>query len=161
MNSVQSCPSNQYRYWYFFFFLCLVTTPAYMFDGDFHEIHDGVAKMVEAALAMIWILNFNPLFKQWQWMKCNSIFWFKNSYRSYIHIMSFTHFLVISAFFGTFCIVFGDRYIGDMCSACLAVAYQFDQAFVKVKISYLRLYFASRTILSNHNISECINGIFL
>lgn len=31
----------------------LVTTPAYMFDGDFHEIHDGVAKMVEAALAMI------------------------------------------------------------------------------------------------------------
>ena len=37
----------------FFFFLCLVTTPAYMFDGDFHEIHDGVAKMVEAALAMI------------------------------------------------------------------------------------------------------------
>ena len=75
--------------------------------------------------------------------------------------MSFTHFLVISAFFGTFYIVLGDRYIGDMCSACLAVAYQFDQAFVKVKISYLRLYFASRTILSNHNISECINGIFL
>ena len=47
LNSVQSCLSNQY------FFLRLVTTPAYMFDGDFHEIHDGVAKMVEAALAMI------------------------------------------------------------------------------------------------------------
>ena len=58
--------------------------------------------------------------------------------------MSFNHILLISAYFGTFCIVMGDRYIGDMCSACLAVAYQFDQAFVKVKI--FTFYFASRTI---------------
>ena len=25
----------------------VVTTPAYMFDGKFHQIHDGVVKMVE------------------------------------------------------------------------------------------------------------------
>ena len=31
----------------------LVTTPAYMYDGQFHEIHDGVAKMVESTLALI------------------------------------------------------------------------------------------------------------
>lgn len=30
----------------------IVTTPAYMFDGQFHEIHDGVAKMVNAVLAI-------------------------------------------------------------------------------------------------------------
>ena len=31
----------------------IVTTPAYMFDGQFHEIHDGVSKMIEATLALI------------------------------------------------------------------------------------------------------------
>jgi len=31
----------------------LVTTPAYMYDGQFHEIFDGVAKMVEQTLALI------------------------------------------------------------------------------------------------------------
>ena len=25
----------------------IVTSPAYMFDGKFHEIHDGVTKMVQ------------------------------------------------------------------------------------------------------------------
>lgn len=31
----------------------IVTTPAYMYDGKFHQIHDGVAKMVEAVLTMV------------------------------------------------------------------------------------------------------------
>ena len=30
----------------------LVTTPAYMFNGAFHEIHDGVVKMVEKVLEL-------------------------------------------------------------------------------------------------------------
>jgi len=30
----------------------IVTTPAYMYEGKFHEIHDGVAKMVDAVLKM-------------------------------------------------------------------------------------------------------------
>ena len=68
--------------------------------------------------------------------------------------MSFTHFLVISAFFGTFYIVLGDRYIGDMCSACLAVAYQFDQAFVKVKIFTFTLHHGqSSPIITYRNVS--------
>lgn len=31
----------------------VVTTPAFMYEGKFHEIHDGVAKMVNAVLSMI------------------------------------------------------------------------------------------------------------
>ncbi len=30
----------------------LVTTPAYMYNGAFHEIHDGVVKMVEKVLEL-------------------------------------------------------------------------------------------------------------
>ena len=68
--------------------------------------------------------------------------------------MSFTHFLVISSFFGTFYIVLGDRFIGDMCSACLAVAYQFDQAFVKVKIFTFTLHHGqSSPIITYRNVS--------
>jgi len=31
----------------------IVTTPAYMFDGSYFEIHDGVVKMIEAVLALL------------------------------------------------------------------------------------------------------------
>ncbi len=31
----------------------IVTTPAYMFDGEFHQIHDSVAKMVDTVLGML------------------------------------------------------------------------------------------------------------
>ena len=31
----------------------IVTTPAYMNDAEYHQVHDGVAKMIEAVLAMI------------------------------------------------------------------------------------------------------------
>ena len=32
----------------------IVTTAAFMCETDFHEIHDGVAKMVEATLKLCW-----------------------------------------------------------------------------------------------------------
>lgn len=31
----------------------VVTTPAFMYEGKFHEIHDGVAKAVSALLSLI------------------------------------------------------------------------------------------------------------
>lgn len=31
----------------------IVTTPAYMYDAEFHQIHDGVAKMVETVIGML------------------------------------------------------------------------------------------------------------
>ena len=31
----------------------LVTTPAFMFNGQFHEIHDGVVKMVDKVVELI------------------------------------------------------------------------------------------------------------
>ena len=31
----------------------IVTTPAYMHDGEFHQIHDAIAEMVTAVLAML------------------------------------------------------------------------------------------------------------
>lgn len=31
----------------------LVTTPAFMYEGKFHEIHDGVAKAITALLGLI------------------------------------------------------------------------------------------------------------
>lgn len=31
----------------------VVTTPAFMYEGKFHEIHDGVAKAVTALLSLI------------------------------------------------------------------------------------------------------------
>jgi enhancing lycopene biosynthesis protein 2 len=30
-----------------------VTTPAFMFAGQFHEIHDGIAKMVDKVVELI------------------------------------------------------------------------------------------------------------
>jgi enhancing lycopene biosynthesis protein 2 len=31
----------------------IITTPAFMYNGQFHQIHDGVAKMIEALIKMI------------------------------------------------------------------------------------------------------------
>lgn len=31
----------------------VVTTPAFMYEGKFHEIHDGVAKAITALLGLI------------------------------------------------------------------------------------------------------------
>ena len=112
-----------------------------MFDGDFHEIHDGVAKMVEAALAMIWNpIRFLNNDNEWNVTR------YSDSKIDLEIIMSLTHTLLISAYLGLFYSAIGDRYIGDMCSACLAIAFQFDQAFVKVKIFTFILQHGSRTM---------------
>lgn len=40
----------------------IVTTPAYMCDTKVHEIHDGVGKMVQAVLKLIWCSIFTFLY---------------------------------------------------------------------------------------------------
>ena len=35
----------------------LVTTPAFMYNGAFHEIHDGVVKMVEKVIELIQVVE--------------------------------------------------------------------------------------------------------
>ena len=35
----------------------LVTTPAFMYSGAFHEIHDGVVKMVEKVIELIEVVE--------------------------------------------------------------------------------------------------------
>ena len=35
----------------------IITSPAYMFNGKFHEIHDGVAKMVQEIVNIMWTKN--------------------------------------------------------------------------------------------------------
>ena len=35
----------------------LVTTPAFMYNGAFHEIHDGVVKMVEKVIELIEVVE--------------------------------------------------------------------------------------------------------
>ena len=32
----------------------IVTSPAFMYDAQFHQVHDGVAKMVESVIGMLW-----------------------------------------------------------------------------------------------------------